>query len=113
MIICRVGPVNIDSVIGKQTMAPEIFHSYVLFVYSLFFFGLALLLWRKKRRRLHALNNHNPCATYLRMRFETARLFDCKKDSSSSQSKFEALTLEMRYFTNKVHFIIYKKIYNS
>ena len=77
---------------------PEICQSYALCVYSIFFFILALMLWVKKRRRLNALTNHKPCITYLRMRLETAKLFDSKENfSSSAPTTFDALTLQIRY----------------
>jgi hypothetical protein len=74
-------------------MNPELFQSIVLFVYSVLFFSIALIMWRKKRKRSHALGNHFPCASYLSMRFETARLFDTKEHS---QSRIGALKLAIR-----------------
>ena len=72
---------------------PELFQSCALFVYTVLFFIIGLIMKRKKRNRLHALKNHFPCAIYLKMRFETAKLFDRKEHS---QSKFGALTLDLR-----------------
>jgi hypothetical protein len=78
-------------------MSPALVQSYVLLAYGLLLFCLALFIWRKKHRRLHALQNHNPCRTYLRARLETDKLLDSKAFPSSSQSIFEELTPEMRY----------------
>ena len=74
-------------------MNPELFQSLALFVYSVLFFSIGLIMWRKKRKRSHALGNHFPCATYLRMRFETARLFETKEHS---QSRIGALRFAIR-----------------
>ena len=74
-------------------MNPELFQSLVLFVYSVIFFSIALIMWRKKRKRSHALENLFPCATYLRMRFETARILDTKEHS---QSRIGALRFAIR-----------------
>ena len=74
-------------------MNPELFQSCALFVYSLSFSLIGLILWKKRQKREHALENHFPCAIYLRMRFETAKLFDTKEHSVS---KFGALRLDIR-----------------
>ena len=94
-------------------MTPEIWHCCIFAVYSLFFLCLAFVLWRKKKKRSYALKNHNPCAVYLRMRFETAKVFE-SEDSSCKDSRFNRLKLKLRYVKHcitKSFFFLFLVIY--
>ena len=69
-------------------MTPEDNQVHILFTYSSLYLGLGVLLWRKKWTRLEALNKNKPCALYLRMRFETSKLFYSKSDHLAALSTF-------------------------
>jgi hypothetical protein len=77
-------------------MTPESIQAYVLFLYSVFFLGLALVLWRVKIKKSYDLTEYNPCPSYLKMRWETSKLLDSREFSELKNSMFEVLTLEMR-----------------
>ena len=77
-------------------MAPEDFQVYILFIYSFLFLGLAVFFWSKKLKRSRALIKNKPCSLYLRMRFETSKLFD-SKNNELALSEFASLVLKIRY----------------
>ena len=77
-------------------MTPERIQGYVLWTYSVFFLGLALVLWRVKKKKSSELTQYTPCPSYLKMRCETSKLFDSREFLDLKKSKFEELTLEMR-----------------
>ena len=76
-------------------MAPELVQVSVFTCLSLIFLFLALLFLWKKHWRLKAVSTNNPCVTYMRVRFETAKLFD--KVVTSSKSRFTLIQTAIRY----------------
>ena len=78
-------------------MNPELLQSCALFVYSFLLFLIGLTIWMRKRKRLYALENVEPCPIYLKMRLEVAKQFD---KNEYSRSTFEDLRLDIRYFNS-------------
>ena len=76
-------------------MTPELSQILLFGLQTFLFQAFGFVFWLKKQLRSKAVNTNAPCATYLKMKFETAKLYDAKV-TPSSDSRFVGIRNHMR-----------------